>query len=77
MHSTSHLRRDNTNTTVHQDKIIVNSHATQDKNKDYKYIQHKKSFRYYYTREVPFMENTPRDMANIGKECRLAFVYTL
>ena len=34
MHSTSHLRRDNTNTTVQQDKIIVNSHATKDLNKD-------------------------------------------
>ena len=33
MHSTSHLRRDNTNTTVHQDKISSDckSHATQDK----------------------------------------------
>ena len=28
MHTITHLRRDNTNTTVHQDKIIVNSHAT-------------------------------------------------
>ena len=28
-------------------------------------------------RGVPFMDNTPRDMDNIGKECRLTFVYTL
>ena len=28
-------------------------------------------------RGVPFMDNTPRDMDNIGKECRLPFVHTL
>ena len=26
---------------------------------------------------VPFMDNTPGDMDNIGKECRLPFIYTL
>ena len=26
---------------------------------------------------VPSMDNTPEDMDNIGKECRLPFVYTL
>ena len=28
-------------------------------------------------RGVPFMDNTPGDMDNIGKECRLPFIYTL
>ena len=28
-------------------------------------------------RGVPFMDNTPGDMDNIGKECRLPLVYTL
>ena len=28
-------------------------------------------------RGVPSMDNTPGDMDNIGKECRLPFVYTL
>ena len=26
---------------------------------------------------VPFMDNTPGDMDNIGKECRLPLIYTL
>ena len=28
-------------------------------------------------RGVPFMDNTPRDMDNIGKKCRLPLIYTL
>ena len=28
-------------------------------------------------RGVPFMDNTPGDMDNIGKECRLPLIYTL
>ena len=40
MHTITHLRRDYTNTTVHQDKIIVNSHATKDKNKDHCITSH-------------------------------------
>ena len=28
-------------------------------------------------RGVPFMDNTPGDMDNVGKECRLPLVYTL
>ena len=28
-------------------------------------------------RGIPFMDNTPGDMDNIGKECRLPLVYTL
>ena len=28
-------------------------------------------------RGVPFMDKTPGDMDNIGKECRLPLIYTL
>ena len=47
MHSTSHLQRDNTNTTVHKDKIIVNSHATRDINKDLTTNQRRQLFFYH------------------------------
>ena len=32
---------------------------------------------YLKNRGVPFMDNTPGNMDNIGRECRLPLIYTL